>query len=134
MPETNPLPPSRIKVFVDYWNLQLLVNQVQKEDRVSLDWQNLGEWLGKQASIKAKITTYNYEGTNIYTSYNPKKEKESYYKWITNWLNRQPGIQGGKGIKCFLTLEDLIFLWKRDQADKLKQASIDVKIIIMTIH
>lgn len=32
---------------------------------------------------------------------------------------------GGKGIKCNLTIEDLIFLWKRDKAWLLKYPSID---------
>ncbi len=93
MPEGISITPTRIKVFVDYWNLQLLINQKKNDDRVRIDWQNLGFWLGAQAANKVKITNYNYEGINIYTSYNPKKEKESYYKWVTNWLNRQPGIQ-----------------------------------------
>ncbi len=32
---------------------------------------------------------------------------------------------GGKGIKCLLTLKDLTFLWNRDNAQLLKQPSID---------
>lgn len=32
---------------------------------------------------------------------------------------------GGKGIKNFLNLEDIIYLWKRDSAEKMKQPSID---------
>jgi hypothetical protein len=31
---------------------------------------------------------------------------------------------GGRGVKCFLTLEDLQFLWKRDKASSMKIASI----------
>lgn len=34
---------------------------------------------------------------------------------------------GGKGIRNFLTLEDLIFLWRRDAADSLNRPSIDRK-------
>lgn len=41
----------------------------------------------------------------------PKDKKYSYY--------------GGKGIECFLTVEDLIFLWKRDKAYLLSKPSID---------
>lgn len=43
----------------------------------------------------------------------PKDKKYKYY--------------GGKGIKCLLSYNDLIFLWKRDKAHLLKQASIDRK-------
>lgn len=32
---------------------------------------------------------------------------------------------GGKGVRNFLTLDDLIFLWHRDGADKMKRPSID---------
>lgn len=32
---------------------------------------------------------------------------------------------GGKGIKCLMTLEDLIILWKRDSAEKMKAPTID---------
>ncbi len=32
---------------------------------------------------------------------------------------------GGKGIKCFLTFEEIEFLWKRDKADELGRPSID---------
>lgn len=42
---------------------------------------------------------------------NPKDVAYSYY--------------GAKGIKSLLTLEDLIYLWKRDRAETLSQASID---------
>lgn len=93
MPDPNPYRPVRIKVFIDYWNFQLLMNDSQKKDRISIDWQNVGEWLAKEASATAKKTDYSYEGTNIYTSHNPKKEADSYYKWVRNWLNKQPGIQ-----------------------------------------
>lgn len=41
----------------------------------------------------------------------PKDKKYKYY--------------GGKGIRCFLELKDLIFLWNRDKANLLKQPSID---------
>jgi hypothetical protein len=32
---------------------------------------------------------------------------------------------GGRGIKCFLTYGQLLELWERDHADKMKQPSID---------
>ncbi len=43
----------------------------------------------------------------------PKDKKYKYY--------------GGKGIKNFLTLEDLKYLWNRDRAGLMKQPSIDRK-------
>lgn len=32
---------------------------------------------------------------------------------------------GGRGIKCFLTLHELISVWRRDNGDSLKQPSVD---------
>lgn len=90
MPEIVYIHP-RIKVFVDYWNFQLLVNEILRKDKSPINWKDIGEWLAKEASLLAKMNHYSYEGTNIYTSYNPKKDSR-YVEWINNWLNRQPGI------------------------------------------
>jgi uncharacterized LabA/DUF88 family protein len=91
MPDTVYIHP-RIKVFIDYWNFQLLVNEMLGQDKTAIDWRNIGNWLAKEASLVAKIDPYNNEGTNIYTSYNPRKDP-NYVNWVQNWLNRQPGIQ-----------------------------------------
>jgi len=91
MPDTVYIHP-RIKVFVDYWNFQLLTNEFLGQDKTRLDWRNVGEWLAKNAAQVAKLSQFNFEGTNIYTSSNPRKDP-SYADWASNWLNRQPGIQ-----------------------------------------
>lgn len=44
-----------------------------------------------------------------------------------NLKDKKYKYYGGKGIKCFLSREDLILLWERDKADNLKQPSIDRK-------
>jgi len=82
----------RIKVFMDFWNFQLLANESVRQDKTKINWKDIGEWLTQEAAIIAKIRQYNYEGMNIYTSFNPKKES-SYADWANNWLNRQSGIQ-----------------------------------------
>lgn len=91
MPDTVYIHP-RIKVFVDFWNFQLLANEFLRRDKTPLNWKDIGGWLAKEASLVATISQYNFEGTNIYTSYNPRKDP-SYADWVNNWLNRQPGIQ-----------------------------------------
>jgi uncharacterized LabA/DUF88 family protein len=83
----------RIKVFIDYWNLQLLINEITAEEKARIDWQNIGQLLAKYAAELIKIKSYNFEGANIYTSYNPRRDRDGYFKWVNNWLNRQPGIQ-----------------------------------------
>ncbi len=45
----------------------------------------------------------------------------------TNKNNVHFKFYGGKDIKCYLTRDNLIFLWKRDNAHLLKRASIDRK-------
>ena len=89
----------RIRVFVDYWNLQLTMNQ-REEDvagqsvRFKVDWANLPIWLARKAAEITKIQQYSFEGAIIYASYNPNSgEGRSFNNWATSWLNRQPGIQ-----------------------------------------
>ena len=45
----------------------------------------------------------------------------------TNKRDRHYQSYGGRGIKNFLTLDDLYFLWERDGATEMKQPSIDRK-------
>ncbi len=89
----------RIKVFIDYWNFQLLLNEREfkatkvSDARVRIDWKRLGEVLAKKAADLAKVSQHSYEGTIVYASHNPRSADKTFHKWITNWLNRQPGIQ-----------------------------------------
>lgn len=90
----------RIRVFVDYWNLQLTMNEHvkritgQPEIRFPIDWRKLSGWLAQKASELAGLAAYRFEGAIIYASYNPKTtEGRKHHNWLTTWLNRQPGIQ-----------------------------------------
>lgn len=91
----------RIGVFIDYWNLQLTLNQrmgAQKRDsdyRARIDWKAIGALFSQEAAnlIAGVGTPHSYEGTYIYTSYNPKTDEGKKFKqWATTWLDRQPGI------------------------------------------
>lgn len=69
----------RVKVFVDYWNLQLSMNQRETavsgnpDPKVKIDWRSLGAWLAKKAAEVAGLGVgFAYEGINIYASYNPQ--------------------------------------------------------------
>lgn len=92
--------PIRIRVFIDYWNVQLTFNEKEEnvsgqvDCRVKIDWQKIGQVLAKVAAGKASIDNYSFDGAIIYASYNPKTiEGRNFNKWITTWLNRQTGIQ-----------------------------------------
>ncbi len=91
----------RIAIFVDYWNLQLSINQrfsVQKQVpdyRTKIDWKGLGPNLAAAAAqvLGAVQTGFSFEGCHIYTSYNPTTDEGKKFKaWASTWLDRQPGI------------------------------------------
>jgi uncharacterized LabA/DUF88 family protein len=93
----------RIRVFVDYWNLQLTLNAREEEAsgqqdvRFKIDWRGLPVWLARKAAEITQIQNYSFEGAIIYASYDPNSaEGRGFNNWATNWLNRQPGIQ----VKC----------------------------------
>lgn len=90
----------RIRVFVDYWNLQLTLNEREgkatgvADVRFSLDWRGFPEWVARKAAEITHIPKFTFEGAIIYASYNPNNlEGRKYNKWATTWLDRQPGIQ-----------------------------------------
>lgn len=90
----------RIRVFVDYWNLQLTLNERESEAtsqpdvRFKVDWRGFPEWVAGRAAAVCAIPKSTFEGAIIYTSYNPSSsEGRVFNNWATNWLNRQPGIQ-----------------------------------------
>jgi hypothetical protein len=90
----------RIRVFVDYWNLQLTLNDLEgkltgEEDvRFKVDWKGLPFRLAREAASIAQVVNYVSEGAIIYASYNPNSsEGRGFRNWATSWLNRQPGIQ-----------------------------------------
>lgn len=89
----------RVYVFIDYWNLQLTLNQkVSERDkvpdpRVKIDWQRVGPVFVQEVNKIVNGTSPSYEGTQIYTSFNPSTDEGKKFKnWATTWLDRQPGI------------------------------------------
>ena len=91
----------RIAVFIDYWNLQLTLNQrlsaKNKIDdyRAKIDWKNVGPLFATAANavLGTPQGGFSYEGTHIFTSYNPSTDEGKKFKaWATTWLDRQPGI------------------------------------------
>lgn len=98
------VPPSskvRVRVFVDYWNFQLTINEMLEkktnvpDPRFRIDWRNVGFWLASKACATVGIPAggFSYDGVNVYTSYNPRTtDGKGYHNWVTTWLDRQPGI------------------------------------------
>ena len=91
---------SRIRVFVDYWNLQIALNEresevTEEEDaRFKVNWRDFPSWVAKNAAQLVGVAEFSYEGANIYVSYNSKTDVDRPFKnWLKTWLDRQPGIQ-----------------------------------------
>ncbi len=96
--------PIRVRVFVDYWNVQLTLNEKETsrsgnpDSRIKIDWKNIGDLLAEKAAQIAKVEkNYSFDGVIIYGSHNPLNDKgKKFKKWMTTWLNRQPSVQ----VKC----------------------------------
>lgn len=77
---------------------------------------------------------YQKNKTRIKETYKRYALRKPWLKTLSNIRQRcgyakdiKYGCYGGKGIKCFLTLSDLEFLWKRDGAESMLHPSIDRK-------
>jgi uncharacterized LabA/DUF88 family protein len=87
-------------VFVDYWNFQLRLNQLEAREkglpdfRFKVDWAVLGTVLARKACEAVAITDHAFEGCIVYTSFNPgTDEGKKFHNWATNWLGRQTGVR-----------------------------------------
>lgn len=89
----------RIKIFVDYWNLQLTINEKVSfasglpNSRFPIDWLKLPMWVAKEAAAVAGVDNFSYEGTIVYCSSDNSPEGVKFRNWAENWLHRQSGIQ-----------------------------------------
>ncbi|MBI4169079.1 MAG: NYN domain-containing protein [Acidobacteria bacterium] len=101
-PTQQASPQIRVRVFVDYWNFQLSLNETEakarglEDYRFKVDWKGLGQWLARKACQTTSIDPgrHSFEGVIIYASYNAKtKEGASFHGWATTWLDRQPGVR-----------------------------------------
>jgi hypothetical protein len=82
--QTAPGPGNRIRIFVDYWNLQLTMNE-QKGSTFRFDWTRLPRWLTERAADLCHLAHASYEGMHVYSSYNPDSLKDLNHKrWAQN--------------------------------------------------
>ena len=83
----------RVKVFVDFWNFQLTINNLHQGFRV--DWQKLGPAIARESlEIVDATASLSYQGMNVYGSYDASSQNdEKLRRWASNTLNRFPGVQ-----------------------------------------
>ncbi|MDE2903633.1 MAG: NYN domain-containing protein [Chloroflexota bacterium] len=90
---TEPGPGNRIRIFVDYWNLQLTMSEKSGKS-FRFDWNRFPLWLTEIATELCYIRDATFEGMHVYSSYNSDSQKDLNHKrWAQGWLNRQPGVQ-----------------------------------------
>jgi uncharacterized LabA/DUF88 family protein len=94
---THSTPALRVRVFVDYWNFQLTLNErvgevrSQPDLRFKVAWGKLGPFLAAQAAALLGATSHTFDGAIIYASYDPRTDAK-FFNWVNTWLSRQPGV------------------------------------------
>ena len=82
----------RVRVFVDFWNFQLSLNQ--DGSRFRPDWRILGGLLARKALQQIdKAAHLMYQGMNVYGSYGEDEPDRRLKKWADNTLARMTGVQ-----------------------------------------
>jgi uncharacterized LabA/DUF88 family protein len=94
---TSPLPPIRVRIFIDFWNFQLSLNTLEKEagrTSFSLDWKGVAPVCCDQVNALIRPASgVAYEGLHVYSSYTDGKGPDMKHKnWVETWLDRQPGV------------------------------------------
>lgn len=91
-PEPSGVPRHRVRVFVDFWNYTL---SMQSRDREFwTDWSKFGPVLSRAAAdVVAATAVAEYQGVNIYGSYDPNSEKDRrMHQWATRKLDTFAGV------------------------------------------
>ena len=84
----------RVRVFVDYWNFQISLNQSLKRG-FRADWERLGQILA-QAALRVVDSTAQteYQGMDVYGSYAEDSESDQKHRrWAEYTLAGFPGVQ-----------------------------------------
>lgn len=94
---TSPLPPIRVRIFIDFWNFQLSLNTLEKaagRTSFSLDWKGVATACCDQVNALIQPASgVAYEGLHVYSSYTDGKGPDMTHKnWVETWLDRQPGV------------------------------------------
>jgi len=95
MPDEAAPATQRIRVYLDYWNFQLTLNE-RSSERLRLDWIELPVWLANRADdalVAAGEPSGRYMGGTVYASYDPwKLDDKRLVSWLHNVVSRAPGV------------------------------------------
>jgi uncharacterized LabA/DUF88 family protein len=80
-----------LRIFVDFWNFQISWNE--RTNKAPLDWTKFSQVMLAETKKIIGLENCKYHGTNVYASVDmTKKEGGNLKAWLTNFLDRQPGI------------------------------------------
>ncbi|MEW5825483.1 MAG: NYN domain-containing protein [Candidatus Bipolaricaulota bacterium] len=86
----------RLRVFLDYWNFQLTLNE-RAGAQLKLDWIALPVWIANRADEVIAATGESpgkYVGGIVYASYDAWNPKDGHLKsWLENVVSRAPGMK-----------------------------------------
>lgn len=81
----------RIRVFIDFWNFQLSLNESGSPFKA--DWRRLGPLLARGAlRVVDEAAGLAYQGMNVYGSYGEKAPDLRLQTWVNQTLSRFPGV------------------------------------------
>ncbi len=83
----------RVRVFVDFWNFQLSVNNLEQGFRI--DWLKLGRIMAQESlNVVEPTADIEYQGMNVYGSYDPASANDiGLRQWALNTLDKFTGVQ-----------------------------------------
>jgi len=82
---------TKVRIFVDFWNLQLSLNDLSKR-KFWVDYSKFSVWLIQNATtlVGDKL---DFDGMKVYLSYNPATSGDKkLLQWANNVLALMPGI------------------------------------------
>jgi len=86
----------RLRVFLDYWNFQLALNE-RSATQLKLDWIKLPVWIANRADeviVATGESPGRYVGGIVYASYDAWNPKDGHLKsWLENVVSRAPGMR-----------------------------------------
>jgi uncharacterized LabA/DUF88 family protein len=83
--------PEQLRIFIDYWNLQLQWNE--RTQKAPLDWTKLPSLLVEEAGKISGLGACEYQGTKLYASVDKtSSDGRKLTTWLVSFIDRLPGV------------------------------------------
>ena len=130
MTSSGPAPTARnrIQIFVDFWNLQLTMNE-KVGYGFRFDWEHLPDFLMREAARVGSLSGVSYEGTRVYASYDRKAGRRRRVQELTARLAGPASRRAGLAARA--ALQGSAAMRQLPQADRrlpgLRQGSVGIE-------